>query len=537
MKELDDIDQIWDKLKESIGDIAEEICVKEQTQKKQKWMTSHILNVMEERRKSKMRHNEEGQKKYMELKHRIQKLCREAKDKYFNEKCQEIEILDKIHSQLLYKKIKELQPRGNRVQQRVRDKDGTSLLDKGKILKRWEEYVEELYEDNDRGEADMGDLVNEVYNISTEEIKEVINEMPKEKACGADNIPAELLQCMGEEGIEIITKLINMIYKSGHIPEDFKKSIFVPLPKINKTQDCNDFRMIALISHASKILLQLIKRRITPIIENQLGDSQMGFRKGKGTRDAIFQLRMISERYTQMGRKVYMCFVDYQKAFDRVKHDKLLEIMESAGIPELERRLIINLYWHQQAAVRWDNELSGYVNIKRGVRQGCIVSPLLFNLYSEFMITEAIENEKGIRFNGNNISNLRYADDAVLLADTKKQLQRMMCKLNETCKIYGMGINIKKTKVMVVGKKGKEQCGIVLDGIILEQVGRYKYLGSWITEDAKCEEEIRARIGIAKAAFWQNKEIMRRNVRSGTKKKILDTYVFSILNYGSECWT
>src|SRR6478735_7699035 len=119
---------------------------------------------------------------------------------------------------------------------------------------------------------------------------------------------------MGEEGIEIISKLINMIYKSGYIPEEFRKSIFVPLPEINKTRDCGDFRAIALISHASKILLHLIKRRITPIIEKQLGDSQMGFRKGKGTRDAIFQLRLISERSLQVDKKVYMCFVDYQKA-------------------------------------------------------------------------------------------------------------------------------------------------------------------------------------------------------------------------------
>ena len=142
---------------------------------------------------------------------------------------------------------------------------------------------------------------------------------------------------MGEEGLEIITKMINMIYKSGHIPEDFRKSVFVTLPKISKAQDCNDFRTISLISHASKILLQVIKKRITPIIERQLGESQMGFRKGKGTRDAIYQLRTICERSLQMDKKVYLCFVDYQKTFDRVRHDKLLEVMEKADIPELER--------------------------------------------------------------------------------------------------------------------------------------------------------------------------------------------------------
>ena len=164
----------------------------------------------------------------------------------------------------------------------------------------------------------------------------------------------------------------------------------------------------------------MIKRRISPIIERQLADNQMGFRKGKDTRDAIFQLRMINERITQMntevlnqgkkilkGRKVYLCFVDYQKAFDTVRHSKLLEVLEKAGVPVLERTLIINLYWEQPAAVRWDGKISRDVSVERGVRQGCIISPLLFNLYSEFMINEAMETLEGIGFNRVNITNLR----------------------------------------------------------------------------------------------------------------------------------
>src|SRR5688572_8728931 len=103
---------------------------------------------------------------------------------------------------------------------------------------------------------------------------------------------------MGEKGIEIISRLINKIYKSGQISEDFTKSIFVPVPKVNRAQECNDFRTIVLISHASKVLLHLIKRIITPIVEKQLGEGQMGSRKGKGIRNVIFQL--ISERVKQM---------------------------------------------------------------------------------------------------------------------------------------------------------------------------------------------------------------------------------------------
>src|ERR1051325_113249 len=103
-----------------------------------------------------------------------------------------------------------------------------------------------------------------------------------------------------------------------------------------------------------------------------------------------------------------------------------------------------------------------------------------------------------------------------------------------------MNINVKKTKVMVMGgdrvENGSQAC-LILDGVQLEQVTRFKYLGSWISEDARCEEDIRARVGMARAAFWQHKEVMRGNIRLSTKLKILNSYVFSIASYGCESWT
>src|SRR5437867_8453540 len=100
-----------------------------------------------------------------------------------------------------------------------------------------------------------------------------------------------------------------------------------------------------------------------------------------------------------------------------------------------------------------------------------------------------------------------------------------------------MAINVKKTKVMVVSKRGKIKCQVTLDNMTLEQVSRYKYLGSWISDDANCVEEIRTRIALAKEAFWKIKELLRGNIRPRTKLKILNCYIFSVLNYGCECWT
>src|SRR3989442_10785148 len=141
-------------------------------------------------------------------------------------------MLDKAHSQLMYQKIKELRPKGNRRLQTIRGKQGNVLMEKYEVMERWAEYVEELYRNETRGEdasIDKSQMESEVYTISSKEIEAVIRDLPKGKACGSDNISAELLQCMAERGIQIMTRLINKIYQSGFIPEDFRESIFVPI--------------------------------------------------------------------------------------------------------------------------------------------------------------------------------------------------------------------------------------------------------------------------------------------------------------------
>ena len=126
-------------------------------------------------------------------------------------------------------------------------------------------------------------------------------------------------------------------------------------------------------------------------------------------------------------KKHYICFIDYTKAFDRVKHDLLFEILSKAGVPDKEINIIKNLYLQQKATVRYDNETYEEITIKRGVRQGCILSPCLFNIYTEYLlIREALED------NGQNITNIRYADDTIILAESEQQLQRMINKLDAT---------------------------------------------------------------------------------------------------------
>src|SRR3989441_8127907 len=145
---------------------------------------------MEERRKCKNMRDEE---QYKKLKQEIRKLCREAKDKYYEDKCKEIEMLDKAHSQLMYQKIKELRPKGNRGLQTIMGKQGNALMEKDEVMERWAEYVEELYSDETRGEdasIDKSQMESEVFTISREEIEAAIRDLPKGKACSSDSISA-----------------------------------------------------------------------------------------------------------------------------------------------------------------------------------------------------------------------------------------------------------------------------------------------------------------------------------------------------------
>ena len=265
------------------------------------------------------------------------------------------------------------------------------------------------------------------------------------------------------------------IYQGGVWPKDFLQSVLVPLEKKKNAFRCEDFRTISLISHASKVVLRILARRLEKKSEEYMGNDQFGFRKERGTRDAIGVVRCLAERRMEFNEDMFVCFVDYEKAFDRVNWKKLMEVLIRIGVDWRDRRLIASLYMEQSAVVRVNDEVTESSEIGRGVRQGCLISPLLFNIYAEAMMREALYDvEDGVKVGGEVLNAVRFADDQAMIAGTEEGLQRIMDNTVRVVESYGMKINTKKTKVMRISRV-PSAVSLMIQGIQIEQVDEFKY--------------------------------------------------------------
>ena len=190
------------------------------------------------------------------------------------------------------------------------DKDGNILFESNQINDRWKEYIKDLYDDENRKD-DVTIENEEGPYILMSEVKYAMENMKNRKAPGRDEITIEHLKALNENGLKILTDLCNEIYRTGHLPDDLKHSIFIKIPKTANAIDCTDYRTLCLMSNITKIILRVITERNRRTFEREAGKTQSGFKKGMGTREGIFNLRMIIEKMMEKDRKIYICFIDY----------------------------------------------------------------------------------------------------------------------------------------------------------------------------------------------------------------------------------
>ena len=173
-------------------------------------------------------------------------------------------------------------------------------------------------------------------------------------------------------------------------------------------------------------MLKILQARLQQYVNHELTDVQAGFRKGRGTRDQIANIRWIMEKAREFQKNIYFCFIDYAKASDCVDHNKLWKILKDMVIPDHQTHLLRNLYAGQEATVRTGHGTTDWFQIGKGVCQGCILSPCLFNIYAEYILRNAglEEAQAGIKIAGRNINNLRYADDTTHMAESEEELKK-----------------------------------------------------------------------------------------------------------------
>ena len=169
--------------------------------------------------------------------------------------------------------------------------------------------------------------------------------------------------------------MCQQIWKIQRWPQDYKRSVFIPIPKKGNAKECSNCSTIVLISHDSKVMLKILQARLQQYVNHELPDIQAGFRKGRGTRGQIANLRWIIEKAREFQKNINFCFIDYAKAFDCVNHNKLWKILKKMGILDHLTYLLRNLYTGQEATVRTGHGTMDWFQIGKG----CISSPCLFS--------------------------------------------------------------------------------------------------------------------------------------------------------------
>ncbi len=351
------------------------------------------------------------------------------------------------------------------------------------------------------------------------EVKVSIQSLKSGKACGIDAIYAEMLKADILTSARVLTDLFQDIWNSDTIPEDWSKGLIVKVPKKGNIKSCDNWRGITLLSIPSKVFCRVLLNQMETAIGTKIRQEQAGFSKGRGCMDQIFALRNIIEQYSEWNSPLYIHFVDFRKAFDSVHRNALWMILHSYGIPSKIISIIKTFYEHFECSVITANDLSEWFPVKSGVRQGCIISPILFLVTIDWITTNTTaDRSRGIQWTlFSQLEDVDFADDLALLSTNQYDMQVKTDRLSNFTRQVGLSINTSKTQVMCVNSVPTA----LVNDEPLEFVEDFTYLGSLISKDSGASKDIKTRLGKAQGAFSQLWPIWRSKQYSLKKKMLL----------------
>ena len=520
--------------------------------KKEEWITQQTWSLIDERKEVK---NKLLNAKSPRLKERLRREY-SAKDKQVksharNDKRRFTENLAtkaeeaarKKDMKTLYQISKRLRgDTGANQEVPVKAADGTVLTSMQDKIARWREHFQEILnrpdptQTSDIPEAEE-DLDVNLGPITVEEVRQAIKSLKSGKAPGKDGICPEMLKAESHATPEVLKEVFQKIWDGEQAPEEWSTGIIVKLPKKGDLGNCNNWRGITLLPMTSKVFTRIILNRVKDAADSIIRQEQAGFRKGRSCIDHIFTLRQILEQSTEWNSPIYTMFIDFTKAFDSLHRESLWKILRHHGIPVKMVSVIKLLYQDMKCQVICDGQLTDSFTVRTGVKQGCILSPFLFTLAVNWLMTETTKNcRRGIRWTLTSVlEDLDYADDIDLLSSRHKDMQDKTNKMVDCGGTIGLAVNIPKTKLM--RKNHTIQDPIYINDEPVEEANSFVYLGSHMTPEGDSEKDAEARIIKANQAFGMLKPFWRnRKISTETKLRIYKSNVLSVLLYGAECW-
>lgn len=326
-------------------------------------------------------------------------------------------------------------------------------------------------------------IFNETSDIKTRrfdmtELINILKKLKNSKSPGPDGIPVEFFKWLNAENLELLLEILNACWEFETIPSEMELANVITLYKKGKVDDPANYRPISLLNTTYKIYASLIQTRLAEELEKKIWKSQFGFRKSKSTQEALFILRRIQDFAETSGEKLFLVFLDWEKAFDKVDQVKLVEAMKRLNIPDKITRILESFYVNPQFRIKDPEGLSKYRKQKSGIRQGCPLSPYLFICLMTVLFHD-VHNEVDRKIVGHeldvfNMWELLYADDTLLVGTRAREINIMLDAIVRHSAYYNMRLN--QSKCEYIAMNGKADIHFA-DGKKLTEVQKATYLG------------------------------------------------------------
>jgi hypothetical protein len=502
----------------------------------------------------------EIRKRYSKVKKILKKKLRILRNNFMREAIKEIEKDAKDNPKRYWRELKRIArwKRTNHATDTVLDSEGNEVRGEQTILV-WEEaykrlgvedlrdpkfdtsYAQKVTEEVEQIEEEthrQEEIAALDRNIHIEEIRAAIKELKRGKTPGVDFIVAEVLKHGGKHMSKALLILCRHVWNREQIPSAWTKGIIFPIYKDGEERDTNNYRGITLLSIVGKVYTTVLNRRLIDWCEKKgiLVEEQGGFRPERGCPDQLFVITEILKQRKEV--PTYACFIDVKKAFDRVWRNGLWKRLAEEGIRGKMWRAIRTVYSKVQSAVLTGVGQTNWFDINTGVRQGCVLSPVLFAIFINGLAKEIRNMNKGVKIANTDVSLLLYADDIVLMSESREALQDMMNTLSEYSKKWRFELNQKKSEVVIFGTPRAKKKAWWLAGKEVKQVLQYKYLGieltrhlKWYKYKKRILEKARKRMIVTQAMGIKSGYL---SVRAASN--IWEALVRPILEYGAEVW-